>query len=64
MTTEREDGYYWVTAWGERMVAYWDSCEWRYHYNSTLSIPETAVIDINENRIIEDGTEHNMEKNR
>jgi len=60
MTKQREQGYYWITAWEERIIAYWDSCEWFYHNGSDMSIPETAVIYINENRIIEDGTVSSM----
>jgi hypothetical protein len=62
-TMFRENGYYWITAWEKRIIAYWDSFEWLC-CGSNISIAKEHITDINENRIIENGTEHNMEKNR
>jgi hypothetical protein len=56
MTTKREEGYYWVTAWGQRLIAYWNNYTWEC-FGSVIDIPSKVITDINENRIIEDGTE-------
>lgn len=59
MTTEREPGYYWITAWEERMIAYWTpnpsggpSGAWSC-MGSDMDIPEAVITDINETPITE-----------
>ena len=46
---DRKPGYYWITAWGERMIAKWDTYKWQYA-GSDMGIPKDYVTDVNENR--------------
>lgn len=59
MTTKREEGYYWITACGERLIAEWDGYFW-VCCGDDSNIPETAVTDINEKRIIEEVIEKGL----
>lgn len=53
MDQNREKGYYWITAWKERMIAYWNGDNWNY-CGSDMSIPEVAITDISDKPIVED----------
>lgn len=55
MTTTREEGYYWVTWGNHRRIALYHEDRW--WISSNRWVDEEELININENRIIEDGTE-------
>jgi hypothetical protein len=63
MTTKRKKGYYWVTvdAVGHpkrREVALWTGKGWDVIRSMfTFSEDNQSITEVNENRIIEDGTE-------
>lgn len=51
----RENGHYWITYAGDRMVARWTDDVWEICASDNVWYSEDPEIyDINENRIIED----------
>lgn len=52
---KRKPGYYWITAWKERMIAEWNGDYWHY-CGSDMSIPEVAITNVNEKEVVEDAS--------
>lgn len=60
METNREEGWYWVSYMGKRVIGWWTMCNYvegmRWYIASYgWYMLDKDLTDINENKIVEDG---------